>query len=371
MFGSNFYSQNNVPLSQSTLNQKYHNTQFADFLNYQKFPYLQNQQMNNISSQYSSQNNQNSKNESLNSQFIPNITQKQNNSYLNQKQFENIFYENMKLLPTKISEILSNPNENTNIQSLFNDLDNNSSLMNDKIIYINKNFCEKLSDSNNSVEKFYEICKNIETLLSNINSELLNHFSLFTSFHGCDESLQNEDIKNFENIRNTIEKCKNILSVEIIDTNDKTLNFNNDIQLNLEEFKLISIQEINKINEYLTELVNCKKKEDYTIEDYQKITNNIIGIINQLNTKFIFIKEASKKKINQQDESIDYINSDDKNKENESINTNMNNNTIVDKQNYDNKVNCNQFDSNKKATLNYLKNMHRRKKTNKNNMIYY
>ena len=366
MFGSNFFSQNNIPLSQSSINQNYHNTQFIDFQNYQKFPYPQNQQTNNISSQYNTQNNLNPKNESFDSQFIPCLTQKQNNNYLNQKQFENIFYENMKLLPNKINEILNNPNDNVNIQSLFNDLDNNSSITNEKINYINKNFCEKLTDSNNSVEKFCETCKNIENILNNINSELLNHFSLFTSFHGYDESLQNVD-KNFENIHNEIQKCNYILLEEIIGTNNKILNYNNDININLEQFKLILTPEIKKISEYLIELANCKKKENTTIEEYQKITNNILGIISQIKMKFIFINEISKKKILEKDEYSNYINNDDNNnKENENINTN---NKVVDGNSNVNNINCIEC-NNKKATLNYLKNMHRKKKGNKINTYY-
>ena len=101
----------------------------------------------------------------------------------------------------------------------------------------------------------------------------------------------------------------------------------------------------------MIELANCKKKENTTVEEYQKITNNIIGIINQIKMKFIFINEVSKKKTIEKDEYSNYINNNDNNKENENINTN---NKVIDG---NNNINCTECNNNKKATLNYLKNM--------------
>ena len=51
-----------------------------------------------------------------------------------------------------------------------------------------------LTNSNICVEKFLEICVKMNVILTVIDNDLLNQFSLLTSFHGYDESIQNDHL---------------------------------------------------------------------------------------------------------------------------------------------------------------------------------
>lgn len=366
MFGSDYLSQSIPSFPQSLQSSNNLNSQIPDFShNYTNFTFSPNPQ-NITQSQDSFQNN------------IP--QQNFSNNLLNIKQFENVFYEKMKIFPLQINEYLINNKENTNIKNLLSSLNDSSLITNDKINKINTTFSEKLTDSNTQVEKFYEICKNIENSLNLINTELLNHFSLLTSFHGYDERIHAEGKKNFENIQKIINECNKILSDEIIDVNNQTINFNNELNINLEQLKLILSPELYKISSFLTELADLKKNKNINYEKYQNITNNVIDIINQLKNKFIFVKEISKKKLTQEKININ-DNCNDENKENINMNSNNNigdnissNNICCNINNINNMNYMTQIneinDPNKKATFNYMKKILRRKKCNRTNMIY-
>ena len=90
---------------------------------------------------------------------------------------------------------------------------------------INNTFCGILINSNICVENFFELCGKINLLLNSIDSELVNQFSSLTSFHGYDDSIQNEEKNNLKAIENVINECIELLYENIIKVNKNSMIF--------------------------------------------------------------------------------------------------------------------------------------------------
>ena len=270
-------------------------------------------------------------------------------NFINYKQFENIFIEKIKDFPTQVNDYLTKEEENISLKILVDSINNVSSITNQNLNKINETYCPKLSNSNCTIPQLFEICSKISELLNNIDNELLNQFSSLTSFHGYDESVQNDEKINLNNIKKVINECNDIMMEKIIKINDNSMNFNNEIKFNCEEFKNILKEEMCKLNQSLNEIIKYKNEKNIKYLSYQHITDKIINTINSLKNRFIF---------------SNYVNKDDENKvkekESEKIDVRENND-------YSNKMEIDEKSKlqNRIATMkiiNIMRNRNKRKK---------
>ena len=275
------------------------------------------------------------------------------NNIINYKQFENIMVENIKSFPEQVSHYLTNSNGNTSLRLLMNSISNILSTTSQNFDKINNTFCAKLTTSNICVEKFLEICAKMDFLLNIIDNDLINQFSLLTSFHGYDESLQNEEKNSIEAIEKVINECNELLFEKIIKPNQNSMNFNEEINQNCLELKNILNEEMNILYQNLNKLIKYRKEKNNHENEYQEIINGVAEIISSLQDKFIFSNNNGK---NNNNSSNIY----EENKENY-INNEENNDTN----------NTNTSDENKKkkkmATIKIISEMNKRYKRKKKN----
>ena len=275
------------------------------------------------------------------------------NNYINYKQFENILVENIKAFPEQVNECLTNSKENNNLKLLMKSIDNTSFLTFQNFDKINNTFCAKLTTSNICVESFLEMCEKLNILLNSIDNELLNQFSTLTSFHGYDESFQNEEKNNLKAIENAINKCNELLCENIIKVNNNSMNFNNEINNNIIQLNRMLSEEMNILGQNINELIKHKKERNINSFEYQNIFGNIINLVNSLKNKFIFLYPQQEKI-----QSIDMIEKSEDNK------INMTNEipSSVDNMNITEEVKL----QNKEATMKIISEMHKRNRKNKN-----
>ena len=371
MFGSNYLSQRNSSIhSQSCYEGSYKPNLFESYNRPQCNPYpisnsnLPNPQPNILSqnalifSQYSNMNN--------NMLGGKNGTQQSviSSNFINYKQFENIFIEKIKAFPNQVNDYLTKEEENNNLKLLVDSVKNASLITYQNINKINETYCPKLSNSNCCVPQLFEICSKINELLNSIDNELLNQFSLLTSFHGYDESIQNDGKEDLNKIQNVLNECNELLNEKIMKINKNSMDYNNDINSNCEQFKNILNEEMKKLNQYLKDLIIYKNNEKKNYAEYQHITNNIINSINSLRNKFIFLNRDNKNdnKMIIEKENIDKNCVENNNNYSEIENSNKmiiddnSNKIIVDE---DTKL------QNKLATLKIINRIKKRKKSHK------
>ena len=313
MFSSNYLSQRN---SQSC----YENTLRPSLSEYNRIASNESNPQNNILTQNSLMLSQlsNMSNSIERSQQSYGL----GNKYINYKQFENIMMSNIKSFPEQVNRYLSNERENISLRLLMKSIYNTSLSTYQNFDKMNNTFCSKLTNSNISVEKFLELCAKMDVLLTVIDNDLLNQFSLLTSFHGYDESIQNEEKNNLMIIEKVISECNELLYEKIIKLNQNSINFNDEININCMELKKILFEEMNILYHNLNELIKNKKEKINNEFEYQQILNGVADIINSLQDKFIFSKKC--------DENNEKMDLCEENKEN---NINMNNtfpNNITD-----------------------------------------
>ena len=75
----------------------------------------------------------------------------------------------------------------------------------------------------------------MDVLLTIIDNDLLNQFSLLTTFHGYDESIQNEENKNLMIIEKLVNDCNELLFERIIKLNQNSMNYNDEFNKNCVE----------------------------------------------------------------------------------------------------------------------------------------
>ena len=281
MFSSNYLSQRN---SQSC----YDNTLRPSLSDYNRIPSNEPIPQNNMFTQNSLMISQRSN--MSNSRGMPGTQQSLGlgNNYINYKQFENIMMENVKSFPEQVSSHLINSRGNTSLKLLINSIYNTSLVTSQNFEKINNTYCAKLTGSNICVEKFLELCVKMNVLLNIIDSGLLNQFSLLTSFHGYDESIQNEEKDNIETIEKVINECNELLFEKIIKPNQNSMNFNDEINKNCIELKNILFEEMNILYKNLNELMKFRKEKNNQENEYQQILNSVSDIISSLQDKFIF-----------------------------------------------------------------------------------
>ena len=360
MFGSNYISQRN---SQSIYESSYHPSLFESnpIPQYNLYPLsnsnMQNPQPNMISqcplifSQYSNmKNNLNGERSSTQQSFT-------SSNFINYKQFENIFFEKIKNFPTQVNDYLTKEGENRNLKILVDSVNNASLKTSQKMKKINETYCNKISISNCCVSKLFEICSKINVLLNVIDNELVNQFSSLTSFHGYDESVQNEEIINLNKIQDVINECNDLLKEKIMKIDDNTMNLSNEINNNCEQFRIILGEEMCKLIQNLNDLINFKKEKNRKYSEYEHLIENIENIINSLKNKFIFSSSendnVSNDKIIVEKENIDTNVAN--------LNENKNENLNIDK-NIITNMDENSRTQNKKATLKIISEMRNRNK---------
>ena len=362
MFGSNYISQRNPAIhSQSSYESSYHPRIIESTNRLQNNAYpLSN---SNISNQQGNSQNHNPilltqfSNMNMNNNIgIKNSQQSfSSTNYINYKQFENIFIEKMEGFPNQVNDFLTKEEENINLKTLMNSFNVASWATYKNINKINETYCAKLSNSNCFVQKIIEICTQINELLNSIDIELLNQFNLLTSFHGYDESIQNEEKINLNKIQEVINECSLLLSEKIIKVNNTSMNYSNEVNNNCEQFKNILEEEMIKLKNNLNELIKYKNDINNNYAKYQQITNNIINSINSLKNKFIYINcdNESNNRISFKKENNNDVNIEVNNKEVEIVNLNK---VEIDE---DTKV------KNRMATLKIISEMHNRNKKRK------
>ena len=213
------------------------------------------------------------------------------NNYINYKQFENIMIENVKSFPEQVSSHLTSSRGNLSLGLLINSICNASFTTSQSFDRINNTFSNKLTNSNICVEKFLELCAKVNALLDIIDNNLINQFSLLTSFHGYDESIQNEEKDNIKAIEKVINECNELLFEKIIKPNQDSMNFNEEINNNCMELKNILCEEMNILYQNLNKLIkNRTEKNNHEIE-YQQILDGVAEVIASLQDKFIFSKK--------------------------------------------------------------------------------
>ena len=210
------------------------------------------------------------------------------NNYINYKQFENIMIENVKSFPEQVSSHLTSSRGNLSLGLLINSICNASFTTSQSFDRINNTFSNKLTTSNICVEKFLELCAKVNALLDIIDNNLINQFSLLTSFHGYDESIQNEEKDNIETIERVINECNELLFEKIIKPNQNSMNFNEEINQNCIELKNILFEEMNILYQNLNKLIKLRKEKNDHQNEYQQILDGVAEIIASLKDKFIF-----------------------------------------------------------------------------------
>lgn len=367
MFGSNFRSQRNPVIhSQSCYEGSYHPSLFESY----------NRNQNNVYP-FSNSNNVNPQSIILsqNPFIFSQLSTSTNNSIggrkgtqqsftssniINYKQFENIFIEKLKNFPNQVNDYLTKEEENINLTLLMNSLNNTSLITCQNLNKINNNYCSKLSISNCNVPKLFEIYSKINELLNLINNELLNQFSLLTSFHGYDESVQNEEKINLNKIQDIINECNELLTEKIIKINKSSMNFNNEVNNNCEQFRLMLEEEMKKLTINLNKLIKYKNENNNKYEIYQQLTDNIINTINSLKNKFIFTNNENDNKIVEDKENNNNIYEKNVPEINKDNMENMNDIIIEDNVKVQNKM----------ATLKIISEMHNRNRKRKKNKTF-
>ena len=210
------------------------------------------------------------------------------NNYINYKQFENIMIENVKSFPDQVSNYLTNSNGDISLRLLMNSIYSASLVTSQNFNKINNTFGAKLTNSNICVENFLELCAKMNYLLNVIDNDLVNQFSLLTSFHGYDESVQNEEKDNIETIERVINECNELLFEKIIKPNQNSMNFNEEINQNCVELKMILLEEMNILYQNLNKLIKLRKERNDNQNKYQQILDGVVEVINSLTDKFIF-----------------------------------------------------------------------------------
>ena len=287
-------------------------------------------------------------------------------NFINYKQFENIFIEKIKDFPTQVNDYLTKEEENISLKILVDSINNVSSITNQNLNKINETYCPKLSNSNCTIPQLFEICSKISELLNNIDNELLNQFSSLTSFHGYDESVQNDEKINLNTIQNIINECNELLNEKIIKIDNNSMNFNNEINSNCEQFKIILGQEMYNLYQNLNELLNYKNDKNNNYAKYQQITDNIIKTVNSLKNKFIFTNSNI---CNENEAKICTQNEDKENTTNNSLNENKQEDLIMDKAIPIN-IDENGKEQNRLATLKIINEMHNRNRKRKKNKLF-
>ena len=363
MFGSNFMSQRN---SQSCYEGSFHPSLFESY----NLP--QSNNLYPISNSNNSNQNSNfiSQNPLIFSQFSNtnnnNITGGRKNTqqsfastnFINYKQFENIFIEKIKNFPNQVNEYLTKEEENTNLKLLMDSVNNASLITYQNIKKINDTYRNKLSNSNFCVPQLFELCSKINEILNNIDNELLKQFSFLTSFHGYDESVQNDEKVNLNKIQNILNECKELLNEKIIKIDNNSMNFNNEINSNCEQFRIILGQEMFNLCQNLNELVNFKNEKNNNYAKYQYITDNIIKTVNSLKNKFIF---SNCNTGNKNEEKNFTQNENKENKNDNNLNENKQENLIMDKL-ISISVDESTKEQNRIATLKIINKMHNKKR---------
>ena len=366
MFGSNYISQRN---SQSCYEGSFHPSLFES---YNIYPLsnsnIPNQNLNLMSpnpfifSQYSNMSNNNMGSGRKNTQqsFI-------STNFINYKQFENIFIEKIKNFPNQVNDYLAKKEENINLKLLMDSVNNTSLITFQNINKINDTYRNKLSNSNFCVPKLFEICSKINEVLDNINNELLKQFSYLTSFHGYDESVQNDEKINLNRIQNIINECNELLNEKIIKIDNNSMNFNNEINSNCEQFRIILGQEMYNLSQNLNELINYKNEKNNNYVKCQLITDNIIKTVSSLKNKFIFFNcnagKENEVKIFTQNENKENIND---NNLNQNKKEDLAMNKLIPPKNIDEKSK----EKNKMATLKIINEMRNRNKKRKKNKFF-
>ena len=135
----------------------------------------------------------------------------------------------------------------------------------------------------------------INVLLNIIDFDLINKFSLLTSFHGYDESLQDEEKNSIVTIEKVINECNELLFEKIIKPNQSSMNFNEEINQNCFELKNILIEEMNILCQNLNKLIKYRKEKNNHENEYQHIIDGVTEIISSLQDKFIFLNNNEEK----------------------------------------------------------------------------
>ena len=293
------------------------------------------------------------------SSFSTNFTTK----YIGYSQLENTFIENIKNYPNQVNDYLTKKDGNKNIKNLLDSINNTSIITCQNMKKINETYTNKITNSNCVVPKIFEIFSKINDLLKVIDNELMNQFSLLTSFNGYDESVQNDEKENLDKIQKVINECIELLNNKIMEVNNNTMNLNNDLNINCQQLKNIMGQEIQKLSENLSEFVKFKNEKNKAYKEYKFILDNIANNINSLQNKFIFLNS----KCNDATNNVMIA-------EKENINNNNTNEKNIFDFNID-KTNSQNIDENtstlyKKATMKIISEMHKRNKKRKNMKKY-
>ena len=217
------------------------------------------------------------------------------NNLINYKQLENIMIENAKSFPEQVSNYLTSSSGDISLRLLMNSISNSLATTNQNFDKINNTFCAKLTNSNICVEKFLDICAKMDVLLNIIDNDLVNQFSLLTSFHGYDESLQDEEKNSIVTIEKVINECNELLFEKIIKPNQSSMNFNEEINQNCFELKNILIEEMNILCQNLNKLIKYRKEKNNHENEYQHIIDGVTEIISSLQDKFIFSNNNEEK----------------------------------------------------------------------------
>jgi hypothetical protein len=196
--------------------------------------------------------------------------------------------ENVKSFPDQVSNYLTNSNGDISLRLLMNSIYSASLVTSQNFNKINNTFGAKLTNSNICVENFLELCAKMNYLLNVIDNDLVNQFSLLTSFHGYDESVQNEEKDNIETIERVINECNELLFEKIIKPNQNSMNFNEEINQNCAELKMILLEEMNILYQNLNKLIKLRKERNDNQNKYQQILDGVAEVISSLTDKFIF-----------------------------------------------------------------------------------
>ena len=150
---------------------------------------------------------------------------------------------------------------------------------------------------------------------------------------------------------------------KIMEVNKNTMNLNNDLNINCQQFKNIMGQEIQKLSENLSEFAKFKNERNKAYKEYKIILDNIANNINSLQNKFIFLNSKS-------NDSTNNVMIAEK----ENINNNNTNEKNIFDFNVD-KTNSTNIDENtstlyKKATMKIISEMQKRNKKRKNMKKY-
>lgn len=348
MFTSNYLTQKNT---QSLYENSFH----PSLSQYNANPNNEQLLQNDILTQNSLINSQTS---NISNKIIRQGTQQSlysDNKYINYERFENVLAENIKSFPEQVNKYLTNDRENNNLKLLIKSIYNTSSNTFQNFDKINNTFGAKLTTSNICVESFIEMCEKINVLLNSIDNELINQFSSLTSFHGYDESIQDEEKNNLTTIEKVINECYELLYENIVKVNNNSMNFKDEINNNIVQLSNILTEEMNILSHNLNEFIKYKKERNNNNFEYQQILENIINLINSLKNKFIFLSPHK--------ENEEVMNLFEKNKDNlinmdDEVPSNLHGVIIPDEIKLQNRA----------ATMKIISEMHKRNKKKRNKL---